>query len=335
MKPLQIFGLAVHLLCALIVFALVRTVDPTGNSFNGGAVLSGAGYLLLPANLWYHSNVYYTEIFAQLPFLVVALLAIFCLRRLKRRGDIGTAWVLALAVASAVAVFTEWLGVLAAGAVAAYALWKALSSSSYLKIVAATALGGSFAMAVFVLQYASQIGLRPFIMHLAGNMLFLWIFGDNLEDEMGHLPFLGFYLASGLAAAFGQYFTEPASPIPMVGASGAIAGVMGGYLLLFPKARVDVLVIFIIFFRVFPLPAWIMLGLWFALQLFSGLTAGFQMGGVAYWAHAGGFVAGLLLALPVWLKKGGPDYWRRTHGQPPHPEMKYRKSSIPKVIRRK
>ncbi len=171
-KPLQIFGLAVHLLCALIVFALVRTVDPTGNSFNGGAVLSGAGYLLLPANLWYHSNVYYTEIFAQLPFLVVALLAIFCLRRLKRRGDIGTAWVLALAVASAVAVFTEWLGVLAAGAVAAYALWKALSSSSYLKIVAATALGGSFAMAVFVLQYASQIGLRPFITHLAGKFYF-------------------------------------------------------------------------------------------------------------------------------------------------------------------
>ncbi len=99
-------------------------------------------------------------------------------------------------------------------------------------------------------------------MHIIGNMLFLWIFGDNLEDEMGHLPFLLFYLASGLAAAALQFAAEPGSPIPMVGASGAIAGVMGGYLLMFPKARVDVLVIIVIFFRVFALRAWIVLGLW-------------------------------------------------------------------------
>ncbi len=171
-RPLQIFGLAVHLLCALAVFVLVRTADPTGNSLNGGAVLGGAWYLLLPANLWFHSNVYYTEIFAQLPFLMVALVAILCLRRLERRADVGATWLLALAAASAFAVFSEWLGVLAAGAVAAYALWKALSSPAYLKIVAAAALAGGFAMALFVLQYASQIGLRPFIMHLAGKFYF-------------------------------------------------------------------------------------------------------------------------------------------------------------------
>jgi membrane associated rhomboid family serine protease len=173
-------------------------------------------------------------------------------------------------------------------------------------------------------------------MHIIGNMLFLWIFGDNLEDEMGHLPFLLFYLASGLAAAALQFAAEPGSPVPMVGASGAIAGVMGGYLLMFPKARVDVLVIFIIFFRVFALRAWIVLGLWFALQVFSGLSTPTTGGGVAYWAHAGGFGAGLILTLPVWRRRGGSGYWSRTDGHPPHPEASYpmQKTGIPRVPRR-
>ncbi|TCL09952.1 membrane associated rhomboid family serine protease [Shimia isoporae] len=174
-------------------------------------------------------------------------------------------------------------------------------------------------------------------MHLAGNMLFLWIFGDNLEDEMGHVGFLVFYLASGTGAAIAQIIADPASQIPMVGASGAIAGVMGGYLLLFPKARVDILLILIIIFRIFTVPAWLMLGLWFGLQLFSGIASDASGGGVAYWAHAGGFVVGAILCLPVWLKRGASKFWDRTQGHPPHPEAKYRlsRSSVPSVRRRK
>jgi len=172
-------------------------------------------------------------------------------------------------------------------------------------------------------------------LHLAGNMLFLYIFGDNLEDEMGHTGFLGFYLAGGLAAAFLQVAADPASPVPMVGASGAIAGVMGGYLLLFPRARVDILLFFIIIIRIIPVPAWLMLGIWFGIQVFSGVGADTRVGGVAYWAHAGGFVAGIALTVPVWLRRGGPAFWSRTHGHPPHPEARYRfqRSNVPKVRR--
>ena len=174
-------------------------------------------------------------------------------------------------------------------------------------------------------------------MHLAGNMLFLFIFGDNVEDEMGHVPFLLFYLAAGLAAAFLQYATAPGSMIPVVGASGAIAGVMGSYLLLFPKAKVDILIIFIVFFRVFPIPAWIMLGLWFAMQLFGGFGTPGDQGGVAYWAHAGGFIAGLVLTFPLWQRLGGAQFWARNEGHPPHPEAKYTlsRTSIPKAGRRR
>ena len=174
-------------------------------------------------------------------------------------------------------------------------------------------------------------------MHLAGNMLFLWIFGDNLEDEMGHVGFLVFYLLAGLAAGLGQMAANPYSNVPMVGASGAIAGVMGGYLLMFPRARVDVLLIIIIFFKIFTVPAWLMLGLWFALQLVGSAGMDTASGGVAYWAHSGGFISGALLALPLWLRRGGPRFWRRNAGQPPHPEARYKltQSSIPSVRRRR
>lgn len=182
--------------------------------------------------------------------------------------------------------------------------------------------------------FLTSMFLHGGILHLAGNMLFLWIFGDNLEEELGHLGFLLFYIACGLAAAYGQYIVDPTSQVPMVGASGAIAGVMGGYILLFPRARVDVLFIFIIIFRVIPVPAWLMLGVWFALQLFSGVSAAGQEGGVAYWAHAGGFVVGLGLVLPLWLRRGGPRFWARTDGHPPHPEVSYRRTTIPPVRRR-
>ena len=173
-------------------------------------------------------------------------------------------------------------------------------------------------------------------MHLLGNMLFLYIFGDNLEDVMGHVGFALFYLMSGLAAAGLQFVADPVSEIPMVGASGAIAGVMGGYLLLFPRARVDVLLIIVILIRVFPVPAWVMLGLWFAFQVFSGFAMPTEQGGVAYWAHAGGFAAGVILTLPAFLRRGGAGFWTRTHGHPDHPPAEYKlnRSTIPRVPRR-
>ncbi|SFQ66246.1 Membrane associated serine protease, rhomboid family [Roseivivax halotolerans] len=169
------------------------------------------------------------------------------------------------------------------------------------------------------------------ILHLAGNMLFLFIFGDNVEDELGHLGYLGFYLASGIGAGLAQYVTAPFSQVPMVGASGAIAGVMGAYLLLFPKARVDILVILIIIFKIITIPAWIMLALWLGMQFLGGFGTPADAGGVAYWAHAGGFVIGMLLVLPLWLKRGGPAFWEKTHGHPPHPEARYAfvRSNVP------
>ncbi|MEM7074424.1 MAG: rhomboid family intramembrane serine protease [Pseudomonadota bacterium] len=173
-------------------------------------------------------------------------------------------------------------------------------------------------------------------LHLAGNMLFLWIFGDNMEDEMGHLGFLLLYLAAGVAAAGAHLLSAPYSQVPTVGASGAIAGVMGGYLLLFPKARIDILLFLVIFIRIFTLPAWAVLCIWFGIQIVGGAAADPGTGGVAYWAHAGGFVAGILLTLPLFLKLGGPRFWNRTHGHPPHPETRYRyvRTSVPKVSRR-
>jgi len=175
------------------------------------------------------------------------------------------------------------------------------------------------------------------LLHLAGNMLFLWIFGDNLEDVFGHVGFALFYLAAGIGAGLIQYVSAPYSGIPMVGASGAIAGVMGGYLLLYPRARVDVLLIIVIIFRIITVPAWVMLGLWFAFQLIGGSLAPADTGGIAYWAHAGGFAVGFGLTLPVWLRRGGPAYWRRTHGLPPYPERVYRirRTHVPRVPRRR
>jgi len=181
--------------------------------------------------------------------------------------------------------------------------------------------------------FVTSMFLHGGFMHLAGNMLFLFIFGDNLEDELGHLGFILFYIASGLGAAGLQFAADPNSLVPMIGASGAIAGVMGGYLLLFPRARVDVLIIIVVFFKIFPVPAWLMLAVWFALQLFNG-AAGADAG-IAYWAHAGGFVVGFLWVLPKWLREGGPDFWRRSQGHPDHPAARYGRSSVPVVRRRK
>src|SRR5919106_48008 len=152
-------------------------------------------------------------------------------------------------------------------------------------------------------------------MHLLGNMWFLWIFGNNIEDSMGRLRFIVFYLVSGLAAAMGQIVTNPSSQIPMVGASGAISGVMGAYLILYPNVRVFAMVPLGFFLTSVALPAWLMLGYWFVIQFVSGLvTIAGDMGGVAFWAHVGGFVAGLalikLFTRDDYLRAHRSQHWR-------------------------
>jgi len=138
--------------------------------------------------------------------------------------------------------------------------------------------------------------LHGSILHIAGNMLFLWVFGNNIEDRLGRMKFIAFYLLAGVAATYAQSYVFPDSATPLIGASGAIAGILGAYLLLFPRARVVTLVIFF-FITWVELPAIVVIGLWFLLQLFSGVGSIAANTGVAYMAHVGGFVAGMLLLL--------------------------------------
>lgn len=134
--------------------------------------------------------------------------------------------------------------------------------------------------------------------HIAGNMLYLWIFGDNVEDSMGPVKYLAFYLVGGVVASLTHILTNPGSQIPTVGASGAIAAVLGAYLVLFPNSRVQTFIPLGFFMRLTMVPASIVLGMWFVLQLFSGLMSlgGPDVGGVAFWAHIGGFIAGVVMA---------------------------------------
>ena len=132
-------------------------------------------------------------------------------------------------------------------------------------------------------------------LHLIGNMLYLWIFGNNIEDAMGHVRYLIFYLLCGVAASFSHILSDAQSVIPSIGASGAISGVLGAYLLLYPRARVLVLVPLGFFTQLMHIPASIVLGIWFLLQLLSSAVSNSQGGGVAWWAHIGGFVAGMIL----------------------------------------
>ena len=136
--------------------------------------------------------------------------------------------------------------------------------------------------------------------HIIGNMVFLLVFGDNIEDAMGHLSYLLFYLLTGIAAGLAQIVLNPSSTIPLIGASGAISGVLGAYIVLFPHGKVRALVFFGYFGQVVLVPAWVMIGLWFVIQLFSGVASlgAPDVGGVAFWAHVGGFVAGAVL---VWM----------------------------------
>ena len=161
----------------------------------------------------------------------------------------------------------------------------------------------------------SHMFLHGSWMHLIGNMWFLWIFGNNVEDSMGHGRFVVFYLLCGLAAAVVQMVSDPASGIPMVGASGAIGGVMGAYVVLYPRVNVHMLFWFGFYVTTFAIPAIWMLGYWFLIQFLGGvISIGAQGGGVAFWAHVGGFVAGAILVLgfrDLKLLARHPYYGRR------------------------
>ena len=147
-----------------------------------------------------------------------------------------------------------------------------------------------------ILPFFTSMFLHGGWLHLVGNMWFLWIFGDNVEDMLGPVRYLAFYLICGLAAGATHYFLSPTSNLPTVGASGAIAGVLGGYAVLFPGARVLTLVPLGFIFRLIEMPAWVLLGIWLLIQAVSGFaTLGAAGGGVAWGAHVGGFVTGLIL----------------------------------------
>ena len=159
-------------------------------------------------------------------------------------------------------------------------------------------------------------------LHLGGNMLFLWIFGDNVEARMGKWRYLGFYLTCGIIAALAEYLHDPFARAQILGASGAIAGVLGAYLRLYPRARIDVFFFFVIFWRTIAIPAWVVLGFWIGFQVYDGLIDPTLSDGIAYWEHIGGFAAGFLLSF---LVKRVP---------PPDPEA-WSTSAIPRVPRRR
>lgn len=150
-------------------------------------------------------------------------------------------------------------------------------------------------------------------LHIGGNMLFLWIFGDNVEDRLGHGRYLGFYFACGIVANLAQVAMDPLSSVGAIGASGAIAGVLGAYAITYPGARISVLLPVFFLFTLLDVPALIMIGVWFAIQFFSGVAtlgaASMQSGGVAWWAHVGGFLFGILLMIV--LPKDPPPFDRR------------------------
>jgi membrane associated rhomboid family serine protease len=184
-------------------------------------------------------------------------------------------------------------------------LWEQLQSTAALEeaflrlaVVPASVIQNPLALDT-LMDFVRSMFLHGGWLHLLGNMLYLWLFGDNLEDRMGVGLFLILYFVSGLSASIAQIAIDPNSPIPLIGASGAIAGVLGGYLILFPGVRVRGIILLGLFSRAADWPAWAVLGLWFVLQLFNGaVSLGINTGatgGVAFFAHIGGFVVGLVL----------------------------------------
>ncbi|MBV9075560.1 MAG: rhomboid family intramembrane serine protease [Acidobacteria bacterium] len=169
------------------------------------------------------------------------------------------------------------------------------------RILASLGLANIYVPHASAMPLFTSMFLHASWLHLIGNMWVLWIFGDNIEDYLGHFSYLVFYIVSGLAASIAHVILNADSNVPSVGASGAIAGVMGAYFLLFPSARVLTLVPLIIFFTFIWLPAWIVLGYWFVLQFLSGAATSIAYssrtggGGIAFWAHVGGFLAGVIM----------------------------------------
>jgi membrane associated rhomboid family serine protease len=158
-----------------------------------------------------------------------------------------------------------------------------------------------------VLTIFTSMFLHGGVLHVAGNMLYLWIFGNNVEDAAGHLRFLAFYLCSGLAACAAQFSFDPSSTVPMIGASGAVSGILGAYLLLFPWAKVKTLIFIVIFITTVDIPAVVLLTIWFIMQI------AFSQGqGVAWFAHIGGFIFGLVLIRVFMLGKGQSTRAHRT-----------------------
>ncbi len=148
-------------------------------------------------------------------------------------------------------------------------------------------------------------------LHVLGNMLYLWIFGDNVEDRLGHFRYLIFYLLTGYVATLSHVFLYPLSDVPLIGASGAVAGILGAYLILYPRARVLTLVFIFVFIQIVPIPAVIFLGIWFLMQLLSGVAglSSQAVQGVAFWAHVGGFAAGMLLVALFARRGENPRYY--------------------------
>jgi membrane associated rhomboid family serine protease len=221
-----------------------------------------------------------------------------------------TAWVVRALVVANVAVFAYelWLGRRVEPFIAQWGVTPALVTR---------AIGGDVRASseVWWTLITSQF-LHAGFLHLAGNMLFLWIFGDNVEDRLGSPMFLGFYLCCGSLASLVQVWVDPASRLPMIGASGAIAGVLGAYFVMYPGSWVTVLVPLVFFLLPVPIPAFALLAVWFATQFVSGVASIVETqasGGVAFWAHVGGFVAGLAL-IAVLPKSTAPP-----SGGPPRP----------------
>jgi membrane associated rhomboid family serine protease len=169
------------------------------------------------------------------------------------------------------------------------------------------------------LSFITSMFLHGGLLHIGGNMLYLWIFGNNIEDRLGIIRFTLFYLACGIVAGLAQIAIDPNSPIPEIGASGAIAGVLGGYIVLFPRARIQTLIILIYFFSIRELSALWVLGFWFVLQVINGfMTAG--QSDVAFFAHIGGFIAGVILIRIFSIGTSGPTDWlSRPVDQPRNP----------------
>jgi membrane associated rhomboid family serine protease len=215
----------------------------------------------------------------------------------------GVAWMTITLIAVNVVVFAYELALARTGALTGFVQQWAFVPPRFF----ASPLALREIATIFIAMF-----LHGGILHIGGNMLYLWIFGNNIEDRLGPLRFLAFYLLAGIAATVGQGLMDPSNAVPNLGASGAIAGVLGAYLLLYPRARVLTAVIIIFFIELVRIPAVIVIGLWFLLQLGTGLLSiqgvGQQSGGVAYFAHVFGFGAGALLAIPLLVS----DRMRRT-----------------------